>query len=509
MRRLTACLLAVLAASPAAAAETALERIKREGVLRWGASPSGGAPYVFTDPKSPDDVIGFEVDIAEHLARRLGVKAELVPIDDWAALPDALVARRFDLLLNGLEVTDERKEKVAFTAPYYRYRQVLTVRAADRTKYRCLDDLEGRPVGVLSGTASEGILKERGWPDRLIDGQDDSVKPYEQLRLGRVEAVLADDVIAGWYALPDPALYNVSDAFAPGVYAAAVRKEDADLLAALDAALDEMKRGGELGEIYQRWGVWSSQQRELGIARGKPQERVEAGEAAWRRIGLALLRGAGVTLLLTAVSMPLAVALGLGLALMQTSRHAWLRWPATAYVQVVRGTPLLVQIFVVYFSLPRLGEWLGTSLLTWPALPVGALCLTANYAAYEAEIHRAGLESVPKGQREAALSLGLSEGQVLWHVTLPQSFRVVLPPIVNDLISMLKDSCLVSVMGVGELLYVAQTTGKSTGHYGEMLLAAALLYLALSLLCDRLGKRLEERLRRTGAPTLGTVPAHH
>jgi His/Glu/Gln/Arg/opine family amino acid ABC transporter permease subunit len=209
----------------------------------------------------------------------------------------------------------------------------------------------------------------------------------------------------------------------------------------------------------------------------------------------------GATILLTAISMPLAVLLGLGLALMERSRRPGLAWPAKIYTQVVRGTPLLVQIFLVYYTLPVLGEAIGLGkALVWPAFAVGILCLAGNYAAYEAEIHRAGLDAVPRGQREAALALGMTPGQSLRLVELPQSFRIVLPPIVNDLVAMIKDTSLVYVIGVRELTAVALGIGKARLLVPQLLVAAAAFYLAVSLAADRIGKRIEARLRSRGAP---------
>jgi His/Glu/Gln/Arg/opine family amino acid ABC transporter permease subunit len=199
--------------------------------------------------------------------------------------------------------------------------------------------------------------------------------------------------------------------------------------------------------------------------------------------------------------MPLAVLFGLFLALMDRSRRRWIAWPARAYVLVVRGTPLLVQVFLVYYSLPVLGEALGLgNALVWPAFAVAILCLTGNYAAYEAEIHRAGLDAVPKGQREAALSLGMTPGQSLRRVELPQSFRIILPPIVNDLVSMIKDTSLVYVIGVRELTAVALGIGKARLIVPQMLAIAAASYLLVSLVADAFGRRLQARLARGGAP---------
>jgi His/Glu/Gln/Arg/opine family amino acid ABC transporter permease subunit len=220
------------------------------------------------------------------------------------------------------------------------------------------------------------------------------------------------------------------------------------------------------------------------------------------------LSAAGNTLLLTVMSMPLAVCLGLLLALLRSSRHKILSWPASIYIEVVRGTPLLVQLYLIYFSLAQLGVRFGTDLLTFDAFYVGVICLAGNYAAYEAEIHRAGLQAVDKGQREAALSIGMSERQAFSVVVLPQAFRVVIPPIINDLIAMLKDSCLVSVIGVQELLTVAQSIGKSRAAVAEMLVIAALFYLAMSLPCYFLGKYIERRLRAQGAPELHLDNVH-
>jgi len=223
---------------------------------------------------------------------------------------------------------------------------------------------------------------------------------------------------------------------------------------------------------------------------------------------LSLLSAAKNTLLLTAVSMPLAVALGLLLGWMRLSRHRFLSWPAAAYVEVIRGTPLLVQVYLVYFSLAQLGQQLETTLLTLQPFSTGIICLAGNYAAYEAEIIRAGLEAVDKGQREAALSIGMSERQAFCLIILPQAFRIVVPPLINDLIAMLKDSCLVSVIGVPELLERAKSIGKERGTTAQMMVAAAVLYLMMSLVCYAFGKCLEKRLKVQGAHELHVDQVH-
>jgi glutamine transport system permease protein len=227
-----------------------------------------------------------------------------------------------------------------------------------------------------------------------------------------------------------------------------------------------------------------------------------------------LLRAAEYPLFLTAVSMPLAIAAGLVLALMRRSRRAWLSWPAAVYIELIRGTPLLVQIFLAFYSLPLLGQflsthgWLPVGFLTLNPLPCGILCLSANYAAYEAEIHRAGLDAVDTGQREAALSIGMSERQSFFVVVLPQALRIILPPVINDAIAMLKDSCLTSVIGVPELLDRAKAIGKERYNFEEMYIAASVLYMLMSLACYALGKYVESRLKARGAPELHLDQVH-
>jgi polar amino acid transport system substrate-binding protein len=496
--------------------ETTLARIKREGVLRWGSDGSGGAPFVFPNPENLSQIVGFEVELVERLAGALGVKAVREQID-WPALPDSLKAGRIDLALNGLEVTDERAREVLFTLPYFRFAQQLTVRPADAGRYHTLDDLKGRKVAVLNGSASIDVLKKSGWTEDLIVVFDDSLKPFDAVKQERADACLCEWIISNYYADGDRELHVVPGTFSPGVYAGAVRKDDVELKTALDGILRQLKESGELGEMYQRWLIWSEDQRELGVQRGKDQPMSPLARKTFKltvgralQLGKLLLKGAWWTLLLTALSMPIALAFGLALALMSMSKRWWVRWPARFYIQVIRGTPLLVQIFVIFFSLPLLGHALGLgNLLTWPAFAVGVLCLSANYAAYEAEIHRAGIEAVPKGQRLAALALGMTERQAFFHVVLPQSFRIILPPVINDLVSMLKDSCLVSVVGVSELLFVAGSVGKATFLYGQMLLAAAAIYLVLSLAADRFGRYLEARLRQRGFNVVGGTPPRH
>ena len=240
--------LLVLLATMAAAADDGMARLRASGIMRWGCDISGGAPFAFPDPSDPDRVIGFEVEIAEELAHRLGVRAERFSAD-WLALIDALEADRCDLLINGFEVTADRERVVAFSAPYFRYAQQLVVRAEDRDRFTSLADLAGRPIAVLNGSASIESLRSAGVPPSLIVEYDDSLAPFTETVIGRVDACLQESFIARFFAGHDPRLAVVDATFDPGVYAVVVRRGDDALLAAVNAALADMRADGTLGRI--------------------------------------------------------------------------------------------------------------------------------------------------------------------------------------------------------------------------------------------------------------------
>jgi polar amino acid transport system permease protein len=208
-----------------------------------------------------------------------------------------------------------------------------------------------------------------------------------------------------------------------------------------------------------------------------------------------ILGGAGITILVCVCSITLATGLALLGALGRLSSNAVVYAIASFYVSLVRGTPLLVQIYIIFFSLPLISR-----ALIFPAIVAGIIALGFNYGAYMTEIFRAGIQAIPRGQIEAAHSIGMTDRLTMRRVVLPQAIRIVTPAIGNEFIAMIKDSALVSIIGVQELLWRAQTVGSSKFRSLETLLLAALIYwvlsLALSLFQDRLEQRMAESDRR-------------
>ncbi|CDF97032.1 MULTISPECIES: amino acid ABC transporter permease [unclassified Pseudomonas] len=196
------------------------------------------------------------------------------------------------------------------------------------------------------------------------------------------------------------------------------------------------------------------------------------------------LQGAVLTLFLCLCSIVASSLLGFITALARLSSSAVAFGIASFYASFFRGTPLLIQILLIYLGLPQLGVVPG-------AVTAGIIALSLNYGAYLSEIFRAGILGVPHGQREASLALGLSETVIFWRVTLPQAMRTIIPPTTNQFISMLKDSSLISVMGVWEVMFLAQSYGRSSYRYIEMLTTAAIIYWLMSIALELIQARME------------------
>jgi polar amino acid transport system substrate-binding protein len=221
------------------------------------------------------------------------------------------------------------------------------------------------------------------------------------------------------------------------------------------------------------------------------QQSVEIhGWEVIQRYGVRLVEAAGMTIVLTCLAMPLAMFAGLLVALGRLYGPPPLRWLLTGYVEILRGTPVLLQLFTIYYVIPPA---LGFSLPPFTAAVFG---LALNYSAYEAEIYRAGLLAIPIGQMEAALSLGMTRGVALRRIIIPQAIRLVIPPVTNDFIALFKDTSICSVITIVELSKEYMILVNSTNAYLELATLTALLYFSMSYPLSLLARRLERRLPR-------------
>jgi len=475
----------LLSSRPSLLAADILQQIKERGVLLWGADAEGGAPYVYPDPQQPAQLIGFEFELAEALARRLGVKARMVQ-NQWDGLIPALERGNFDIILNGLELTSENQQHIAMSRPYFVYAQQIVTRL-DTQNLVGMEALKGKQVGVLSSSVAQRLLEKMGGVElRAYPG---NVESFRDLTARRIEAVLLDSPIALYYAKSDPSLRFSGAPFAPGFYGIGLRKQDTNLLAAINLAMADLIQCRTLEAIYRKYGVWDERQASL---QGYKPEIISSTAAHSTLRDLPkylplLFRGAVTTVEISVLAMALAVVAGLVIVLVRLYAVAPLQWLAKAYVEVVRGTPLLIQLFLIYYGLPEIGIRLNAFL-------AAILGLGLNYAASESENYRAGIQSIPRGQTEASLALGMSRWQTLKHVILPQAVRVVIPPVTNDFIAMFKDSSIVSVITMVELTKVYGMLAMSTYDYIGLGLVTAGIYFALSYPASIFANWLERRL---------------
>jgi polar amino acid transport system substrate-binding protein len=456
-----------------------LADIKARGEITWGADLSGGEPYVYEDPTNPSHLVGFEVDLMDAIARRLGVKPRMVQYN-WSNLVQSLERGDFDVIMNGLEETQERKDRILLSDPYYVYAETLTVRRGSGIK--SVFELAGKRVGTLNQTFAHDILRMMpSIQPVLYEGNEE---PYLDLEQGRSDAVLLDNIIADRYGCTDkhPLLECVPYDVARGTYVVGMRKGDDELSAAIDGALADMRADGELEKILRKAGIWDDRQK-IATSLGKADARRREVDTS---MVVEFLRAALVTLELTLLAFLIAVPLGGLLAIARVYGGPIASSLARGYIELFRGTPVLLQLFVLYYGI--------ASYVHLGPVQAAVLGLGLNYGAYEAEVYRGALLAIPRGQTEAAKALGLRPRQILRHVLLPQALRNALPPMTNDFVSLLKDSSLVSVITVIELTKQMQVAAADLRSWLVPGLLCAALYLALSLPLSELARWLERRL---------------
>jgi polar amino acid transport system substrate-binding protein len=490
--------------------------------FRWGADREGGGPYIYPDPNEPSRVIGFEVDLANALGRQMGREAQLV-FCGWDQILLQLDRRDIDLALNGYEYTAQRARHYAASIPYYKFELGLCVRKGSPidswATLRQPAAGGSRPrIGVLKASSADRYVTSEFGVSCEVVRFEGVVETFKLVESGQLDASVQDLPPLVFYLdrlKRYPRLQVVDRPAQPGYYVLYARPNDEALIEAANGALRKLYDDGTLRRIYEKYGLWNAAQEGLPqVWQHWPPEDTapEAGVLAQIRAELPLFfRAAGMTVKLAFLSMPLAVAIGLAIALIR----AWpspvlggtgapprvagqlLRAVATLYVEIVRGTPLVFQLFVVYFVLPEAGvnrllAYFG--LTSIDAFWSGVLALAVNYSAYEAEIMRLGIQSIPVGQMEAALSLGMTRAMAVRRIILPQAIRTVIPATANDFIALYKDTAVCSVIAVEELSMQYSVAAKSTGLFLQMAIVASVLYLAMSWPLSLLAAWLERRL---------------
>jgi His/Glu/Gln/Arg/opine family amino acid ABC transporter permease subunit len=454
--------------------------VKAAGVLRVGTE-GVYSPFSYHDPAT-GQLTGYDVDVARAVGEKLGVNVEFVETP-WDSIFAALEANRFDVVANQVTITPERQQKYDLSEPYSIGEGVIVTRTDD-TSITSLEDLKGK-VSAQSTTSN--------WADvaRSAGARVESVEGFAQaatlLNQGRVDATINDSIAVYAYLAEtgDTSIKIAAQTGEKSEQGFAARK-NSGLLPDLNKALDELRADGTLANISQKYlKANASGAPETGQA---PQPR-----SAWQLIADNLwpLAKAAITktIPLTIISFAIGLVIALAVALARLSPNVVLTNVARFYISIIRGTPLLVQLFIVFFALPEFGVRIDP-------FPAAVIAFSLNVGGYAAEIIRSAIQSIPRGQWEAAETIGLNYVGALRRIILPQATRVAVPPLSNTLISLVKDTSLASTILVTELLRQAQIIAAPTFEFFALYGTAAVYYWLICLVLSFGQARFERRLER-------------
>lgn len=449
------------------------EAAEKEKLLRVGTEPTF-APFEFEEN---GQYVGFDMELIRAAGKEAGYKVEIVNMGFDALIP-ALKANNIDVAAAGMTINEERKKEVAFTKGYYTSGLIIMVRK-DNEAIRSIKDLEGKTIAVQIGTSGE--KKARSVANaKVVTFNTNSDAAMEVMNRG-ADAVINDSPVVGYYLAKEgkDKAKTVGQVMEAEEYGFAAKKGNEKLAAELDKAIETLKKNGEYDKIYEKW---------FGESAHKADAEKQGPIGFIIGILPLLLAGAAVTVEVSLMSVAFGLLIGLIMGVMRISENKLLRGLAACYIDFIRGTPLLVQIFIIYFALPQL---VGHRIDPYVA---GITACSINSGAYLGEIFRAGIQSIDKGQMEAGRSLGLSWAQTMQYIIIPQAFKRIVPPLGNEFIAMLKDSSLVSVIGFEELTRRGQLIIARTYASLEVWLAVAIIYLIMTLAVSRLVAYLERRL---------------
>lgn len=454
--------------------------------LTYGGDPSGGAPYMFTDPENPNRYIGYEIEIAEAVAKQLGMKAEFIRTD-WEAIVASLKNKKFDVIFDGFEPTADRAREIIFSKPYYLFRLQLTVHKNNKEINSLEDCIRlNKKVGTLVNCAASRLLEEKKINYRPYA---DPVGAYKDLEYGRIDAVLMDIPMEMFYARSNPNFRNAGEPFHKGAYVAGIRKEDTLLQKKINSAIDTLLRNGTFETIFRKWDMWDDFQLQL-VDQKEVKYEITEKKFDWIEALIKLAHAAGITILLAFGAMILAVILGIPLAVGQMYGPKPLRYFCNIYIEFFRGTPVLVQLLFLYFGLPVIG-------ITLPGWLTALVGLGLNYAAYESQVYRAAFQAVPSRQWDVSYSLGMKPFLAFRRIILPQAVRTALPPMTNDFVALFKDTSTAFAISVWELATAYRELANATQSYLLLGAVVCVFYLAMSLPLTHYARKLENKLKRS------------
>ncbi|HGX1002151.1 TPA: ABC transporter permease subunit [Staphylococcus aureus] len=447
------------------------EKIKERGELRVGLS-ADYAPMEFEHTvNGKTEYAGVYIDLAKKIAKDNNLKLKIVNMS-FDSLLGALKTGKIDIIISGMTSTPERKKQVDFSDSYMMTKNIMLVKKDKVNEYKDIKDFNNKKVGAQKGTEQEKIAQTE-IENASITSLSRLPDVILALKSGKVEGAVVEKPVAEAYLKQNPKLgiSNVKFNEEEKDTVIAVPKDSPKLLSQINKTIKEVKDKGLIDKYMTN-----------------AANAMNDDSGFISKYGSFFLKGIKITILISLIGVALGSILGAFVALMKLSKIKIISWIASIYIEILRGTPMLVQVFIVFFGITAA---LGLDI---SALVCGTIALVINSSAYIAEIIRAGINAVDKGQMEAVRSLGLNYRQTMKSVIMPQAIKNILPALGNEFVTLIKESSIVSTIGVGEIMFNAQVVqGISFDPFTPLLVAAA-LYFVLTFVLTRIMNMIEGRL---------------
>ncbi len=447
------------------------EKIKERGELRVGLS-ADYAPMEFEHTvNGKTEYAGVDINLAKKIAKDNNLKLKIVNMS-FDSLLGALKTGKIDIIISGMTSTPERKKQVDFSDSYMMTKNIMLVKKDKVNEYKDIKDFNNKKVGAQKGTEQEKIAQTE-IENASITSLSRLPDVILALKSGKVEGAVVEKPVAEAYLKQNPKLgiSNVKFNEEEKDTVIAVPKDSPKLLSQINKTIKEVKDKGLIDKYMTN-----------------AANAMNDDSGFISKYGSFFLKGIKITILISLIGVALGSILGAFVALMKLSKIKIISWIASIYIEILRGTPMLVQVFIVFFGITAA---LGLDI---SALVCGTIALVINSSAYIAEIIRAGINAVDKGQMEAARSLGLNYRQTMKSVIMPQAIKNILPALGNEFVTLIKESSIVSTIGVGEIMFNAQVVqGISFDPFTPLLVAAA-LYFVLTFVLTRIMNMIEGRL---------------
>ncbi|MFJ1627728.1 ABC transporter substrate-binding protein/permease [Marinilactibacillus psychrotolerans] len=454
------------------AEDGALEQVKENGELVIGTSADFPPFEFYAGEGDEQEIVGMDILIAEKIADDLGVELVIQDMGFDSLLP-ALESNKIDMIVAGMTPTEERRKSVNFSDIYFQTFQNIMVRSGDKDIYDSIEALAGQTIGVQSGTLQEELAQQI--PNAKITKLENINDLILSLETNRIEAIVMQGPNAVAHAENNDELYTYEGDFELDEQdqgsAIAIRYGEDSLVEAVNESLAEISENNLTEDYLATAGEYMSQDTEGGFA-----------SKYWRYF----LDGTAMTIFISLIGVLVGLVLGFILSLMRLAKNVIIRFLGSSYVEFVRGTPLLIQVMFIYFGV---GVFFNL-----PALTAGIIAVSLNSGAYICEIIRSGLNSVDSGQSEAARSLGMSRNQAMRHIIFPQALKNIWPALGNEFITIIKESSIVSVIGVGELIFQTRVVRSASFEGILPLIITMMIYFVLTFTLTKILNYFEGRM---------------